>query len=156
VAGSARSLADKLGVAPGLTVYVDGGPPHVGDLLDGATYRTRLPRRIDLTLLFVTDVARLRRRLPVVLERTTTGGAVWVCWPKKASGVPTEVDDAVVRGAGLAARGGRRQGRGDRRDLVRAQARPPAPRPVATVRAHPLGRTTGRDRARPCRRRGAG
>ena len=103
MAGSARSLADKLGVAPGLTVYVDGGPPHVGDLLDGATYRTRLLRRIDLTLLFVTDVARLRRRLPVVLERTTTGGAVWVCWPKKASGVPTEVDDAVVRGAGLAA-----------------------------------------------------
>ena len=62
MAGSARSLADKLGVAPGLTVYVDGGPPHVGDLLDGATYRTRLPRRIDLTLLFVTDVARCRPR----------------------------------------------------------------------------------------------
>lgn len=100
---SARSLVDKLGIKPGLTVYVDGGPAHVGELLDGAPYRTRLPRRIDLTLLFVTAEARLRRRLPVVLERTTTDGTIWVCWPKKSSGVPTEVDETFVRATGLGA-----------------------------------------------------
>jgi hypothetical protein len=104
VAGySTRSLADKLGVAPGLTLYVDGGPPGLGDLLDGATWATRLPRRTDLTLLFVTERARLRRRLPIVIERTAPDGAVWVCWPKKSSGVPTEVDEGAVRQAGLAA-----------------------------------------------------
>jgi hypothetical protein len=102
VAGySSRSLVDKLGVKPGLTVYVDGGPPHVDELLDGAPYTTRLPKRVDITLLFTTRVARLRARLPVVVDRTVTDGMVWVCWPKKASKVPTEVDENVVRAYAL-------------------------------------------------------
>ena len=98
---SSRSLVDKLGVKPGLTVYVDGGPPHVDELLDGAPYATRLPTRVDITLLFTTRVARLRARLPVVVDRTVTDGMVWVCWPKKASKVPTEVDENVVRAYAL-------------------------------------------------------
>jgi hypothetical protein len=94
---SGTPLPQKLGVKPGLTVYVDGGPDHVDELLLGSTYTTRLPRSIDITLLFTTSMARLEKRLPVVLERTVPNGMVWVCWPKKASKVPTDVDENKVR-----------------------------------------------------------
>jgi hypothetical protein len=99
---SGKRLVDKLGVKPGHTVYVDDGPDHTADLLDGAPYITRLPRQADVTLLFVTALSRLQQRLPLVVERTVTDGMVWVCWPKKASGVPTDLDGNVVREVGLA------------------------------------------------------
>ena len=46
-------------------------------------------------------MSRLRTRLPLVVERTVTDGMVWVCWPKKASKVPTDVDENTVRAYGL-------------------------------------------------------
>lgn len=99
---SGTPLVQKLGVKPGLKVYVDGGPSHVGELLAGSTYTTRLPRQVDLTLLFSTTLRRLEQRLPIVVERTVADGMVWVCWPKKASRVPTDLDENVVRELGLA------------------------------------------------------
>jgi len=100
---SGKPLTEKLGLKPGLKVYVDGGPPHTDQLLGGTPYTTRLPRRVDVALLFTTGLSRLEKRLPVVIERTVTNGMVWVCWPKKASKVPTDVDENDVRRAGLAA-----------------------------------------------------
>ncbi len=99
---SGTPLVTKLGLRHGLTVYVDGGPDHVGELLAGSTYTSRLPRRVDVTLLFGTSRRRLEQRLPVVLERTAVDGMVCVCWPKKASRVPTDLDEGVVRELGLA------------------------------------------------------
>ena len=100
---SGTSLPQKLGLKPGLVVYVDGGPEHLDELLGGSTYTTRLPREIDVTLLFTTSFARLEKRLPVVIERTVSNGMVWVCWPKKASKVSTDLDVNVIREFGLAA-----------------------------------------------------
>ena len=99
---SGTPLVAKLGLKPGLTVYVDGGPDHVGELLAGSTYTSRLPRRIDVTLLFSTSRRRLEQRLPVALARTAVDGMLWVCWPKKASGMPTDLDEGFVREVGLA------------------------------------------------------
>lgn len=99
---SGTPLLQKLGVKPGLKLYVDGGPPHVDELLLGSTYTTRLPRQVDITLLFTSSLARLEKRLPVVVERTVPNGMVWVCWPKKASRVPTDLDENRIRDFGLA------------------------------------------------------
>ena len=103
-------LLRKLGLKPEQVVYVDvgpRGPDALVDLesmgLDDPAYRRRLPRRVDATVMFCIESARLERRLPVVIGRTSTAGMVWVCWPKKASKVPTDLDDNVVREAGLAA-----------------------------------------------------
>ena len=85
---SGTPLPQKLGLKPGLKVYVDGGPDHLDELL--------------VTLLFTTSFARLEKRLPVVIERTVGNGMVWVCWPKKASKVPTDLDENVIRDLGLA------------------------------------------------------
>jgi hypothetical protein len=100
---SGKPLVEKLGIRPGHVVYVDGGPEHTAELLDGARFTRRLPRHADVTLLFTTGRSRLERRLPVVLERTVTDGMVWVCWPKRASKVATDVDENVVREVALAA-----------------------------------------------------
>jgi hypothetical protein len=99
---SGKPLTEKLGLRPGLRLYVDGGPAYVDELLDHATYTTRLPREVDMTLLFATSRNRLDKRLPLVVEHTSPAGMVWVCWPKKASKVPTDVDENVVRSTGLA------------------------------------------------------
>jgi hypothetical protein len=99
---SGKPLTEKLGIRPGMRVYVDGGPPHTAELLGGAPYTTRLPRQADITLLFTTELSRLEKRLPVLVGRTVTDGMLWVCWPKKASRVPTDLDENVVRDLGLA------------------------------------------------------
>jgi len=114
---SSTPLVRKLGLKPGMTVYVDvaacGRMPEaisgleetleVGLEIRGTVYTTHLPRSLDMALLFCPDRARLEKRLPVVLDTMTAAGAVWVCWPKKASGVVTDLSDAAVREAGLAA-----------------------------------------------------
>jgi hypothetical protein len=100
---SGKPLPEKLGLKPGLTVYVDGGPADLDELLGGASYTTRLPKHVDVTLLFATSRARVLERLPVVVERTSTVGMVWVCWPKRASKVSTDLSDDVVRGLRLSA-----------------------------------------------------
>ena len=99
---SGTLLPQKLGLKPGLKVYVDGAPDRLDELLGGSTYTTRLPRHVDVTLLFTTSLARLEKRLPVVIMRTVSNGMIWVCWPKKASRVPTDLDENVIRELGLA------------------------------------------------------
>jgi hypothetical protein len=100
---SGKPLVDKLGIRPGLKVYVDQPPSYVDELLAGAPYTTRLPKRADIVLVFVTERSRLERRLPTLVERTVTNGMIWVCWPKKAAKVGTDLDENVVREIGLAA-----------------------------------------------------
>ena len=102
---SGTPLERKLGVKDGHVLFLDGAP---GDLaLDpaGARVVRRLPARADVTLTFHTTLAGLSARLPELFARTSTAGMVWVCWPKrsaqKAHGLASDLDDNVVRGAGL-------------------------------------------------------
>ena len=83
----------------------DGQPAglDLGDLPAGSVVR-RLPRagsRLDVTLTWHTSLAGLEKRLPVLFERTAAAGMVWVCWPKKASKMPTDLDENKVRDLGL-------------------------------------------------------
>ena len=107
---SGTPLVRKLGIKDAHVVFLDAAPASVdlGDL--GAAHVVRrLPRAADVTLTFQTDLAALTRRLPVLLERTTTDGMVWVCWPKKAAqrsarnpdGLVSDLDEGRVRDLGL-------------------------------------------------------
>jgi hypothetical protein len=95
---SGTPLERKLGVQPGQVVFLDGAP-EVFDL-EAPTTR-RLPAAIDLTLTFHTRATTLARRLPELIERTASAGMIWVCWPKKASKMDTDLDDNAVRRIGL-------------------------------------------------------
>ena len=102
---SGTPLERKLGIRDGLTVFLDGAPDTL--VLDpaGAHVVRRLPATADVTLTFHTTLARLTARLPVLFERTSTAGTVWVCWPKKAAqraqGIVSDLDENLVRELGL-------------------------------------------------------
>ena len=97
---SGTPLERKLGVKPDHVVFLDGAPKAFD--LEAPTTR-RLPRELAISLTFHTNTAKLTKRLPQLFERTTPDGMVWVCWPKKAAKVDTDVDENVVRRTGLAA-----------------------------------------------------
>ena len=96
---SGTPLPQKLGVKDGSRVLLDGAPD--GFEL-GVPASTRAVSTYDLALLFAPDLARLAKRWPVLHARVKPAGRLWVCWPKRASGVATDLDDNVVRAFGLA------------------------------------------------------
>jgi hypothetical protein len=88
-------LPRKLGVTGSNRVLVVGAPAAF-DL--GAPYHVRAGRAgYDVQLVFCPDAATLRRRWPAAVGHSTERGAVWVAWPKKASGVPTDLTEDRVR-----------------------------------------------------------
>lgn len=56
----------------------------------------------DVILAFCPDVATLLGRFEALRTRIPADGALWICWPKRASGMPTDLTENVVRDAGLA------------------------------------------------------
>jgi hypothetical protein len=101
VAGySGTPLAAKLGVKPGSAVLLDGAESgfDLGELPEGVRVDRRASRdEYPVIVCFCPDRARLARRWPVLHERTTVAGALWIAWPKRASGRRTDLDENVVR-----------------------------------------------------------
>ena len=102
---SGTPLAKKIGIKDEHVVFLDGAPDDLELDTGGARVVRRLPRSVDVTLTFHTSYAALEARLPVLFDRTTTAGMVWVCWPKKAAqkalGITSDLDDGKVRELGL-------------------------------------------------------
>ncbi len=98
---SGKPLAEKLGLKQGMKLFVDGGPDDLD--LGGHPQVSRLPKEADCILFFTTERTRLERRFPTLIEHTVTNGMIWICWPKKASKVPTDLDENIVRDLGLEA-----------------------------------------------------
>jgi hypothetical protein len=97
---SGTPLQKKLGFKPGMTaVYLDA-PDHLEELLgelEGVTVKRALRGHADLVMCFVTERRALERRAARLREAVAPDGMVWVCWPKKASKVPTDMTEDVVR-----------------------------------------------------------
>jgi hypothetical protein len=106
VAGySGTVLHRKLGIKDGSRVLLDGAPAgfDLGDLPGEVTVHRRAgASSYDVVLCFCPDAARLRTRWPALHGRTTPAGALWVAWPKRASGVRTDLDENLVRDHALA------------------------------------------------------
>ena len=98
-------LVRKLGYAPGMRVHharaPDGFTDLVGELPDGVVVLKRPANDLDLAMLFVTRRSELQRGLASLQPRLQPAGMIWVAWPKRASKVPTDITEDVVRGVAL-------------------------------------------------------
>jgi hypothetical protein len=102
---SNRSVTQKLGIKPGFRIFVVGAPAAyetiVGKLPDGAVIVARPRTTVDMIHVFATERAMLGRKLADYRKAIGPDGMIWVSWPKKASGVPTDLSDVVVRDTAL-------------------------------------------------------
>jgi hypothetical protein len=104
---SGTPLVRKLGIKPearlGLIGAPDGFDAVLGELPPGATVRRRVQGVFDVILVFVRARSELQRRLPALKATLAQNGGLWVAWPKRSSGVATDLGDGPVRELGLAA-----------------------------------------------------
>jgi len=100
---SGTPLAAKLGVQAGTrTLLVSAPALPAFDPPEGAVIHQRRGREpYDVVLLFAADAAALRARFEPLIPFVATAGALWACWPKRASGVVTDLNDNAVREYGL-------------------------------------------------------
>ena len=102
---SQTPLPQKLGIKPGLTVVTINAPTNYRRLLgttpQGVTFSDRLKPDSDLVHVFIRKRSELANRLPVLREKIADTGIVWVSWPKRSSGVPTDVTEDVIRDIAL-------------------------------------------------------
>lgn len=98
---SQTPLAEKLGIRPGSRlIVVDAPQGWVGRALtlpEGAVASDLRAHTGDVILLFAADRAALERRWSAAAARLRADGSLWVAWPKRASGVATDLTEAVVR-----------------------------------------------------------
>ena len=105
---SGTPLPRKLGIAPGSRVLLTGAPAGFEESTLGPLPGVEVHRRAgrapyDVVLAFAPDRRALGQRFRPAAARLTTVGGLWVLWPKRSSGVVTDLDENVVRDRGLAA-----------------------------------------------------
>jgi hypothetical protein len=102
---SGTPLARKLGIASGCRLCVQGAPANYRQLLAPMPAAVRLVSAIDADTdvihLFVSRRCELAQAVPAALRSMRAGAALWISWPKKASGVATDVTEDVVREVAL-------------------------------------------------------
>jgi hypothetical protein len=95
----------KLGIKPGFRIFTAGAPAAyrdiVGELPADVTIVTRLKAPLDMVHVFATEAAGLAARLRGYRAAVEPDGVIWVSWPKKSSGVATDLTDVVVRDTAL-------------------------------------------------------
>ncbi len=101
---SGTPLARKLGIKPDSRLLLLRSPTEfvIDDLPDGVLARTRGGcEKYETILLFCLARADLLRGFAPAAERLTVAGGLWVCWPKKAFGIVTDLGENDVRTFGL-------------------------------------------------------
>lgn len=97
---SGRPLAQKLGVKAGSTVVLVDAPERAESLLDplpeGVTIRRGNRGARAMTIWFVMERSRFERRLGKVAA-AVGDGTLWMAWPKRSSGVRTDVTEDTIR-----------------------------------------------------------
>src|SRR5438270_1445908 len=104
---SETPLAKKLGIKERSRIALVNEPRSfrktLGELPNGVSFLGDSAKNIDLILFFVKSQAELSRRFTKLASKLAPAGMLWIAWPKKASGVSSDLSDGVVRETGLAA-----------------------------------------------------
>jgi len=103
---SGTPLIKKLGIKEEARLALLGAPDGfdavIGALPAGVEVRTRAQGTFDVVLCFLTAQRDLERRFPTLMRVLDPDGGLWIAWPKRASGVPTDVTEDTVREVALA------------------------------------------------------
>jgi len=98
---SGTHLAKKLGFKERFQVYLKNPPANyeglVAPLPAGVKLRRRISKELDIIHFFTKRRNELRENLPLYMKRIKQNGMIWVSWPKKASKVPTDMTEDVIR-----------------------------------------------------------
>jgi hypothetical protein len=98
---SGTPLPRKLGISErdrlALVNAPDGFDTTLGELPDGVTVRTSARGRVDVVVCFLTGRSALERRFDALARAIFPNGGLWIAWPKRSSGVRTNLTEDVVR-----------------------------------------------------------
>jgi len=104
---SGTPLPKKLGIKDGFRTILIAAPAEVRSELKSALAKcdvvsdTKAP--LDFAMLFTKSSAELKNDFSRIAKSLAPAGILWVSWPKKTSGVATDLNENVVRDIGLAA-----------------------------------------------------
>jgi hypothetical protein len=105
---SGTPLTKKLGIKAGHRVAFPSAPAGfdklLGELPARVTVKPRATGPLDVIVFFTRSRVELERRLPVLRRAMDPAAGLWIAWPKRASGVETDVTEDVARQLGLANR----------------------------------------------------
>ncbi len=98
---SGTPLARKLGIASGARVALVAAPPAFDQAIDGlpqgVVFVQPSDSDIDIAILFVTERTALQARFAAIAAALRPAGGLWIAWPKRASRVPTDITEDVLR-----------------------------------------------------------
>jgi Protein of unknown function (DUF3052) len=102
---SGTPLPRKLGIKPQFRVALLDLPADVKAELKSALASCRIANDepIDFAMIFVKTAGDLKKQFPQFAKQLAPAGMLWVSWPKKTSGVPTDLNENEVRRIGLEA-----------------------------------------------------
>jgi hypothetical protein len=102
---SGKSVVQKLGIKPGFCIFVCHAPRAYGDVVgelpDDVTIASRLKAPLDMVHLFAIEAKGLAAKLRSYRAAIEPDGMIWVSWPKKASGVATDLTENIIRDTAL-------------------------------------------------------
>ncbi len=102
---SSTPLAKKLGIKEGSRVALVNAPDDfettLGELPNDVDLVKRINNSIDIILFFVTSERKLVRDFARLAKKLVSNGMIWIAWPKKSSGVATDLTFANVQRIGL-------------------------------------------------------
>lgn len=98
---STKGLVTKLGIKSGQTILFINPPgdysSDLGPLPDNVTLKSDLEGGFNVIQLFTKHKSELQEKLPLLKASLVDKGMIWVSWPKKASGVDTDITEDVIR-----------------------------------------------------------
>jgi hypothetical protein len=102
---SGKLLTQKLGIKPGFCIFVDGAPSAYGDIVgtlpDDVKIMAGLKAPVDMVHVFATQAGGLADKLRGYRAAIAQNGMIWVSWPKKSSGIISDLSEVVVRNTAL-------------------------------------------------------
>jgi hypothetical protein len=102
---SGTPLAQKIGIKAGHRLVLRNHPASflrdLGELPEGVKHSDRLAGKANVVIFFTDKLAALENGFSALARTMESDGMLWIAWPKRASGVPTDLTEDVVRRVAL-------------------------------------------------------